>query len=37
MNLWEDNDDLKALTFNQSLAKTAGALLGAEALRIWHD
>ena len=37
MNLWEDNDDLKALTFNQSLAKTAGALLGAKALRIWHD
>ncbi len=37
MNLWEDNADLKALTFNQKLGETAGLLLGAEALRIWHD
>jgi len=37
MNLWEDNADLKALTFNQKLGEAAGLLLGAEALRIWHD
>ncbi|MED5362134.1 MAG: phytanoyl-CoA dioxygenase family protein [Actinomycetota bacterium] len=37
MNLWEDNADLRALTFNQILGETAGVLLGAETLRIWHD
>jgi len=37
MNLWEDNADLRALTFNQKLGETAGVLLGAETLRIWHD
>ena len=37
MNLWEDNDDLKELTFSQKLGETAGLLLGAESLRIWHD
>ena len=37
MNLWEDNEDLKPLTFSQKLGETAGLLLGAEALRIWHD
>ena len=37
MNLWEDNADLKEFTFDQKLGETAGLLLGAEALRIWHD
>ena len=37
MNLWEDNADLKKFTFDQKLGETAGLLLGAETLRIWHD
>lgn len=37
MNLWEDHDDLKQLTFSQKLGETAALLLGAETLRIWHD
>ncbi|MDP6900360.1 MAG: phytanoyl-CoA dioxygenase family protein, partial [Acidimicrobiales bacterium] len=28
---------LKEFTFDQKLGETAGLLLGAEALRIWHD
>ncbi len=37
MNLWEDNPALKELTFSQKLGEVAASLLGATALRIWHD
>ena len=37
MNLWEDNPALKELTFSQKLREVAASLLGATALRIWHD
>ena len=37
MNLWEDNPNVRALTFHQEMGELAASLLGAETLRIWHD
>jgi len=37
INLWEDFDAVRRLTFHARLAGTAAALLGVEALRVWHD
>ncbi len=37
MNLWEDFDTVRPLTFHQRIGEVAGALLGVDALRIWHD
>jgi ectoine hydroxylase-related dioxygenase (phytanoyl-CoA dioxygenase family) len=37
MNLWEDFDDVRPLTFHQRIGQVAGELLGADALRVWHD
>ncbi|MCS5674453.1 MAG: phytanoyl-CoA dioxygenase family protein [Acidimicrobiales bacterium] len=36
-NLWEDNPEVRGLTFQQELGEMAASLLGAETLRIWHD
>jgi ectoine hydroxylase-related dioxygenase (phytanoyl-CoA dioxygenase family) len=36
-NLWEDCADVRPLTFHPRLAETAAALLGVEAVRLWHD
>jgi ectoine hydroxylase-related dioxygenase (phytanoyl-CoA dioxygenase family) len=37
MNLWEDYDAIRPLTFHQRIGQAAGELLGVGALRIWHD
>ena len=36
-NLWEDCPDVRPLTFSPRIAETAARLLGADAVRIWHD
>ena len=36
-NLWEDDEDVRRLTFHPSIAGTAARLLGVEAVRLWHD
>jgi ectoine hydroxylase-related dioxygenase (phytanoyl-CoA dioxygenase family) len=36
-NLWEDYPKIRELAFNQKITKLAADLLGADALRIWHD
>jgi hypothetical protein len=35
--LWEDFPDVGALTFHPVVGQIAGALLGAERVRLWHD
>ncbi|HIF98473.1 MAG TPA: hypothetical protein EYQ54_15860 [Myxococcales bacterium] len=37
INLWEDDPEIRAFTFNPDLGKMAADLLGADAVRIWHD
>ena len=37
LNLWEDHPGVRPLTFHPAVAGAAGALLGADAVRIWHD
>jgi ectoine hydroxylase-related dioxygenase (phytanoyl-CoA dioxygenase family) len=37
MNLWEDFADVRSLTFHPRIAQAAAALLGAPAVRVWHD
>ncbi|MFT7645824.1 MAG: ectoine hydroxylase-related dioxygenase (phytanoyl-CoA dioxygenase family) [Candidatus Poriferisodalaceae bacterium] len=37
MNLWETDPAVRELTFDQELGELGAALLGASALRIWHD
>jgi hypothetical protein len=37
INLWEDHEALRALTFHQRIGEAAGELLGVPALRLWHD
>lgn len=37
MNLWEDSPGVLPLTFHRRVGATAAALLGVEALRLWHD
>lgn len=36
-NLWEDRPDVRPLTFHPRVAATAAALLGVDAVRVWHD
>jgi ectoine hydroxylase-related dioxygenase (phytanoyl-CoA dioxygenase family) len=35
--LWEDFPDVRALAFDPKLAGLAAAMLGASAVRMWHD
>ncbi|HZZ35283.1 MAG TPA: phytanoyl-CoA dioxygenase family protein, partial [Caulobacteraceae bacterium] len=35
--LWEDFPDVGGLTFHPAIGRIAGALLGAETVRLWHD
>ena len=35
--IWEDFPAVRPLTFHQTVAGLAAALLGAKAVRIWHD
>jgi ectoine hydroxylase-related dioxygenase (phytanoyl-CoA dioxygenase family) len=37
MNLWEDFAEVRALSFHPAIARAAAALLGVEAVRLWHD
>ncbi len=37
MNLWEDFADVRPFTFHPKVAEAAAALLGASAIRLWHD
>ncbi len=37
MNLWEDFPDVRPLTFHPRITQAAAELLGAEAIRLWHD
>lgn len=36
-NLWEDNADVRPLTFHRRLGEVAAALIGADGVRLWHD
>ena len=36
-NLWEDCPEVRPLTFHPAVAGAAAQLLGADAIRIWHD
>jgi len=35
--LWEDFPDVRPLTFHPAVVGPAAALIGAEAMRLWHD
>ena len=37
INLWEDHPGVRSLTFNTRIARAAAELLGASAVRLWHD
>lgn len=37
MNLWEDREDVRPLTFHPRLGQAAAELLGVAAVRVWHD
>ncbi len=36
-NLWEDVPEVRPLTFHPRLGQAAAELIGAEAVRLWHD
>jgi ectoine hydroxylase-related dioxygenase (phytanoyl-CoA dioxygenase family) len=35
--LWEDFPDIRPLTFHPKVVAAAAALIGADAMRVWHD
>jgi hypothetical protein len=37
INLWEDREDVRPLTFHPRIAQIAAELVGVPALRLWHD
>jgi ectoine hydroxylase-related dioxygenase (phytanoyl-CoA dioxygenase family) len=37
INLWEDHEDVRPLTFHPRIAQIAAELVGVPALRLWHD
>ena len=37
INLWEDREDVRPLTFHPRIAQIAAELLEVPALRLWHD
>jgi ectoine hydroxylase-related dioxygenase (phytanoyl-CoA dioxygenase family) len=37
MNLWEDFPAVRPLTFHPKVAQAAAELIGAHAVRLWHD
>ncbi|HZN16107.1 MAG TPA: phytanoyl-CoA dioxygenase family protein [Acidimicrobiales bacterium] len=37
MNLWEDFEDIRPLTFHPRLGQAAAELLSVDAVRLWHD
>lgn len=36
-NLWEDNLQIRKLTFDKRICKMASELIGAKSIRLWHD
>jgi hypothetical protein len=37
INLWEDCEDVRPLTFHPRVGAAAAQLLGADGIRLWHD
>jgi ectoine hydroxylase-related dioxygenase (phytanoyl-CoA dioxygenase family) len=37
LNLWEDHQRVRPLTFHPRIGAAAAALLGVSAVRVWHD
>jgi ectoine hydroxylase-related dioxygenase (phytanoyl-CoA dioxygenase family) len=37
MNLWEDYESVRPLTFHPKLGQAAAELMGVDAVRLWHD
>ncbi|RIL05956.1 MAG: phytanoyl-CoA dioxygenase family protein [Proteobacteria bacterium] len=37
INLWEDYEAVRPLTFHPRICETAAALIGAARIRLWHD
>lgn len=37
VNLWQDNEEMRALMLDRRLGKMAAELAGVEGIRIWHD
>jgi len=37
MNLWEDREDVRPLTFHPRIGQAAAELIGVPAVRLWHD
>jgi ectoine hydroxylase-related dioxygenase (phytanoyl-CoA dioxygenase family) len=37
INLWEDHERVRPLTFHPHIGAAAAALLGVSAVRVWHD
>jgi ectoine hydroxylase-related dioxygenase (phytanoyl-CoA dioxygenase family) len=37
INLWEDHPAIRPLTFHQAVGQAAAELIGADAIRLWHD
>ena len=37
LNLWQTNDAVKELMFDQRIGKMAAQLAGVDGIRIWHD
>jgi len=35
--MWEDSPDIRPLTFHPDICRMAAALVGAGAIRLWHD
>ena len=37
LNLWQTNESIKALMFDQKIGQMAAELAGVDGIRIWHD
>jgi ectoine hydroxylase-related dioxygenase (phytanoyl-CoA dioxygenase family) len=37
INLWEESEEVRPLTFHPRLGQAAAELMGARAVRLWHD
>ncbi|MEP7107850.1 MAG: phytanoyl-CoA dioxygenase family protein [Ferruginibacter sp.] len=37
INLWQDNDKMRAIILDERLGKMAATLAGVDGIRIWHD
>ena len=37
INLWEDHEEVRPLTFHPRIAQIAAELVGVPSLRLWHD